>query len=500
MRKLLALLVLSSSLSAADIPVSPASGLQAAIDSAVSGDRLLLDAGTYLEQIDFNGKLIEIIGVQGAQATIIDGNGVGPVVRFAQAEGPAARLSGVTVTGGFAGFGAGGIACSLGATPTIADVIIRNNVGKFGGGVSGSPILERCAIYDNRASLSNGGGVYGAPQMSHCIVARNTVTSAHGGGLYLTGGSASITDCLIVENRTIFGGGGHGGGVHVSSTCNATFERTLIASNSASAGAFAALGSGVFVGGTADFNNCAVVGNRLFSASDSAGGIWGAATVSNSIVRDNDGDQLVGVGAVSYSNVAGGFLGAGIIDVDPAFVDSLAGDYHLLPGSACIDAGDPSQQDPDGTVSDMGAFPFQTLYTHSSTLESDWADLNAPQVSAALAGDQVRFDLLAGPQNAGRTYVVLAGLSGSTPGQTLPLGTVVPVNFDSLTNIVVNNLNTPAFSGFLGSLDSQGRASATFDTIVALGPIAIGLEVTFAYVLTLPIDFASNPVTVTVLQ
>ncbi len=500
MRKLIALLVLSSTLSAADIPVTPASGIQAAIDTAVSGDRLLLEAGTYLEQIDFGGKLIEVIGVEGAQLTIIDGNGVGPVVRFAMGEGPAARLSGVTVTGGVASAGAGGIACSSGSTPTIADVIIRNNVGKFGGGVTGSPILDRCAIHDNRASLSNGGGVYGAPQMSHCIVARNTVTSAHGGGLYLTGGNASITDCLIVENRTVFGGGGHGGGVHVASTANATFERTLIAGNSASAGVFAAIGAGVFVGGTADFNNCAIVGNRLFSASDVAGGIWGAATVRNSIVRDNDGDQLVGVGAVTYSNVTGGFLGTGIIDVDPSFVDTVAGDYHLLPASACIDAGDPNQLDPDGTVADMGAFPFQTLYTHSSTLESDWANLNAPQVSASLAGEQVRFDLLAGPQNAGRTYVILAGLSGATPGQTLPSGTIVPLNFDVLTDLVVNNLNTPAFDGFLGSLDGQGRASATLDTIVALGPAAIGLEITFAYVLTAPISFASNPITVDVLQ
>ncbi len=53
----------------------------------------------------------------------------------------------------------------------------------------------------------------------------------------------------------------------------------------------------------------------------------------------------------SYSGV---WPGEGDITVPPL----LAGpaDYHLLPGSPCIDAGDPSVLDPDGTRSDMGAY------------------------------------------------------------------------------------------------------------------------------------------------
>jgi hypothetical protein len=54
---------------------------------------------------------------------------------------------------------------------------------------------------------------------------------------------------------------------------------------------------------------------------------------------------------ISYSDVEGGWMGEGNIDADPLFVDPgywdlsglwVEGDYHLLPYSSCIDAGDPN--------------------------------------------------------------------------------------------------------------------------------------------------------------
>ncbi len=48
----------------------------------------------------------------------------------------------------------------------------------------------------------------------------------------------------------------------------------------------------------------------------------------------------------------------GNISVDPLFVDADNLDFHLQEDSPLIDAGDPSMRDPDGTVSDIGAFCF----------------------------------------------------------------------------------------------------------------------------------------------
>jgi len=52
-------------------------------------------------------------------------------------------------------------------------------------------------------------------------------------------------------------------------------------------------------------------------------------------------------------------IGPGMISEDPLFRDASNGDYHLLPGSPCIDTGAPaSPLDPDGTAADRGAFPL----------------------------------------------------------------------------------------------------------------------------------------------
>jgi len=46
----------------------------------------------------------------------------------------------------------------------------------------------------------------------------------------------------------------------------------------------------------------------------------------------------------------------GNLDLDPGFVDPLAGDFHLRPDSPCIDTGSPSLIDLDGSRADMGLF------------------------------------------------------------------------------------------------------------------------------------------------
>ena len=77
---------------------------------------------------------------------------------------------------------------------------------------------------------------------------------------------------------------------------------------------------------------------------------------------------------ILYSDVKGSWPVIGNINTDPLFVLSEKGDYRLLWGSPCIDAGFPDSLDADGTRSDMGAHSFDqddylTLYMPPETSE-----------------------------------------------------------------------------------------------------------------------------------
>ena len=50
--------------------------------------------------------------------------------------------------------------------------------------------------------------------------------------------------------------------------------------------------------------------------------------------------------------------GTGRIEQDPLYVGGTPFDYHLTQNSPCIDTGDPAITDDDGSVSDMGALPY----------------------------------------------------------------------------------------------------------------------------------------------
>ena len=54
---------------------------------------------------------------------------------------------------------------------------------------------------------------------------------------------------------------------------------------------------------------------------------------------------------------------------DPGVWDASGGDFHLRPGSPCIDAGDPaSPLDPDGSRADVGAIAYDATYAPGPTV------------------------------------------------------------------------------------------------------------------------------------
>src|SRR5438128_9050171 len=74
--------------------------IQAAINTAIDGDTVLVAPGTYVENINFNGKAITVTSSGGPATTIIDGSGLDSVVFFDTGEGPRSVLNGFTIQDG----------------------------------------------------------------------------------------------------------------------------------------------------------------------------------------------------------------------------------------------------------------------------------------------------------------------------------------------------------------------------------------------------------------
>jgi hypothetical protein len=71
-------------------------------------------------------------------------------------------------------------------------------------------------------------------------------------------------------------------------------------------------------------------------------------------------------------------------------------------------------------------------------------------------------DLDAGVSNAGRRYILIGSISGTTPGTALASGVHVPLNADAYLRFTQDNPNSPILAHSSGVLDEHGRATATF--------------------------------------
>lgn len=378
------ILVLAGLVQAGTITVGQGTGydyntIQAGIYAATDGDTVLVADGTYIGlgnknlSWDGNVKHITVKSENGPENCIIDCENDGRGFYFNVYEGSANQnnsdiidgftiTNGVTVKGGYAGFG-GAILC-LTSSPTILNCIISQNTASMGGGIFcefySSPIIDNCKIVGNSGW---GGGIYWeyycSPTITNCIISGNTADASYGGGLYCGSyASGTITNCIISGNIATW----YGGGVWFSSDSSLTID------------------------------NCTIVGNTAYSG----GGIYivsfspiSPPTITNCIIYDNTSLDLLGYSA-AYSCVgSGNTTGIGNTSSDPLFIDADGlddnlntwedNDYHLSSGSPCIDSADGSvapQTDKDGNLRyddpgadntgvgspnyvDIGAYEFQ---------------------------------------------------------------------------------------------------------------------------------------------
>jgi hypothetical protein len=279
-------------------------------------------------------------------------------------------ISGNSATFGFSvyvGYGDGGGIYISGGCPgetNIVDCLITGNTAALGGGIyyeagDGQGLTSLSIIdcnisgnlahsrYEEGEDDGEGGGIFlqswgdGEANIANCMITGNS--AAWGGGIFCWGGIPTLSNNLIVDNVW--------GGLDLD-CCFPTIKNNTIVENR---------GTGILLYGDpcATVTNCIIRGNLVDSNQSQIALFY---DVWNSVPT---------VLSVSYSDVQGGEAGvhqdpncilswgSGNIDADPCFIKNgyrdpngtpedanddfwVNGDYHLLPGSPCIDAGDPN--------------------------------------------------------------------------------------------------------------------------------------------------------------
>jgi hypothetical protein len=222
--------------------------IQAGIDVAVDGDTVLVQPGTYIENINYNGKNITVsslfLTTQDTiyiSQTIIDGDSIDSVVIFESGEDSTAVLLGFAITNGLASGtypanSGGGVNC-FEASPTLSDLHIINNYAHYGGGIScytnSSPIIKSVLISNNTA-VARGGGIWcgfdSSPNLEDIIIDNNYANLSKGGGIFIGYDSSPIFNTISVINNH---SGFRGGGVYCCYNSNPIFNNAIISDNTA---------------------------------------------------------------------------------------------------------------------------------------------------------------------------------------------------------------------------------------------------------------------------
>jgi outer membrane protein assembly factor BamB len=350
--------------------------IQDAIDNSENTDTVLINPGTYYENITLDGKNIVLGSLYLANkdtsyisSTIIDGGENGTVITLGDNLDSTSVLTGFTIQNGLAKYGAGIVGEY--ADPTLRNLIIKSNIAsEAGGGVyltqSNSKIID--VLFKNNTAGDDGSAI--VYQSSDAFLKNssfiNNETQENGAVIYIYGSTAEIENIFVKDNNgPALSFNSYSSQVDISSKISNSViignRYYLILSN------FADL----------EIDNSTFVFENSFEGEPV--NIWSLSEsnfeIRNSILYglgssnevQGTSDILSSLDIFNSLTSTGNQYGADNINSDPLFIDPENGDYRLSDYSPAIGAGDPStstafdnegnsRPNPSGSNPDIGAY------------------------------------------------------------------------------------------------------------------------------------------------
>ena len=371
--------------------------VQAGVDAASSlgGGDVWVAAGVYKERITMKAGVALYGGFTGVETdisqrdwklnvTTLDASRKGAVITVSTGFGLPVVVDGFTIYNGQASYG-GGVSCYNSSLTVSNNRIYSNKATVSGGGVycdgdSYSVVITHNTILSNTAP--SGGGVTsagaGSCEVSWNIISSNKATAGSGGGILSSLSGLSVLNDVIKSNTAIASGGG------IWCDAFASVTSCLISSNTALRGGGVGCDADLDMVNNTIVSNKALINNPDGTTSPGDGGAFYCAVdvvlnlrqnivslntpgifLASSVAPDLSGNCMYGNTGYDYSGIA---PEASYMGVDPKFVDKVAGNYHVLPNSPCVDAGDPlvptsaldldGQARVNGSAVDLGAYEW----------------------------------------------------------------------------------------------------------------------------------------------
>jgi predicted outer membrane repeat protein len=316
--------------------------IQACIDYAGDGDRVLIPAGTYSESLTLN-QAVSLVG-DGSATTIIQAPaGQRVLAASGSAIDSTVVISGLTFADGdLSGWicpdnCGGGILLMNSAQPLLHSIVVSNGQAYDGGGLyadTGSPVTVIDSTFTGNVARGYGGGLY-AEEMVSLAGSRfeGNLADGSGGGL-LTESTLQVTGTTFISNTAGDDGGGACGygavtviDSHFENNANqddyyggGLYADSLVMSGTTFISNTGYYGGGLYVEGVADVKGSTFIRNYSY---DYGGGAWldDVAAVTDSHFEDNESvssggglyvnDTLVATGTTFINNTAH-YDGAGV--------------------------------------------------------------------------------------------------------------------------------------------------------------------------------------------